>query len=304
MDTRKQSDDLKPDIRSGGTPPRLDFVLPDFVRIAWVSEEARIARENKLRRISRAWEELEWRSVAEGMRRCALCHIHLKDYLKIRSLVRTFGLDVEPLRIEDVLTLGEPESKAIIRAAISRKRDLKLFKEAWIDGDPDDQGSLLGYPACCRAHFTRCFSEQGVTDPTWSIAYNTMDMPATGNTLSIDARPELNILLRYINVRAIPHLPCRFDCRPSLDFARQFLNLAHRIGYADEAEGLCEVLAWPAEHSSLHGIAEIRTPVMKIVTQTDATRHKYVIRWIGCAHPLDGARGLSFPYNGSRPAKI
>jgi hypothetical protein len=303
MDARKQSDNLKLDVRDGVAPALLDFELPNFVRTAWVSEDVRAARGDKLRRISRAWDALEWRTVVEGVRRCALRHVYLKDYVKLRSLVRTAGLDLAPMRIEEVVTLGDPRSETIIRAAIGRKRDLKLFKEAWIEGGPDDQGSLLGYPACCRAYFHRCFVGQGFSDPTWLIARNTTSLPAAGNTLSIDASPELNILLRCVNVRAVPHLPCRFDCGPSLKFARQFLDLAHRIGYAEEADGLCEMLAWPAEFSMLHGIAEIRTPVMKIVTQTDATGAKYAIRWIGRAYPLDGARGLSFPYNGSRPAK-
>ena len=282
---------------------RLDFVPPDFVRTAWVSQDARTAREEQLCRISRAWEALEWRSVVEGVRRCALRLIHLEDYVEFRSVVRTAGLDIAPMRIEEIVTSGDPSSRTMMHAAIGRKRDVKLFKEAWIEGGPDDQGSLLGYPACCRAHFNRCFVEHGFSDPTWLIARNTAGSGAVGNALYIDASPELNILLRSVNVRAVPHLPCRFDCEPSLEFARRFLDLARHTGYAKEAEELWEMLAWPVEFSVLHGIAEIRTPVMKIVTKTDATGAKYAIRWIGRAYPLDGARGLVFPYNHCRPAK-
>jgi hypothetical protein len=58
-----------------------------------------------------------------------------------------------------------------------------------------------------------------------------------------------------------------------------------------------ELLDWPVEWSALHGIAEIRTPVVKIATRTDPTPERYVVRWMGKSFPADGARGLMFPYS-------
>ncbi len=61
-----------------------------------------------------------------------------------------------------------------------------------------------------------------------------------------------------------------------------------------------EILSWPAEWSALHGIAEIKTPVLKVSTRTDATAKKYVVRRQGEKYPAEGARGLGFPYSQPR----
>ena len=71
---------------------------------------------------------------------------------------------------------------------------------------------------------------------------------------------------------------------------------------------LLEILSWPIEWSALHGIAEIKTPVLKASTRTDAAPCKYTVRRQGDNYPLEGIRGLNFPYrlppqrilNGSR----
>jgi hypothetical protein len=57
-----------------------------------------------------------------------------------------------------------------------------------------------------------------------------------------------------------------------------------------------EILSWPAEWSSLHGIAEIRTPILKISTNTDAVDTTCVVRFLGSGYPEEGAFGLAFPY--------
>jgi hypothetical protein len=59
---------------------------------------------------------------------------------------------------------------------------------------------------------------------------------------------------------------------------------------------LLEILSWPVEWSALHGIAEIKTPVLKVCTRTDATPSKYVVRRQGDAYPEEGAKGLTFAY--------
>jgi hypothetical protein len=62
------------------------------------------------------------------------------------------------------------------------------------------------------------------------------------------------------------------------------------------------------EWSALHGIAEIKTPVLKASTRTDATPCNYTLRRQRDNYPLEGVRRLSSPYrlppqrilNGSR----
>jgi 2-polyprenyl-3-methyl-5-hydroxy-6-metoxy-1,4-benzoquinol methylase len=99
-----------------------------------------------------------------------------------------------------------------------------------------------------------------------------------------------------MGVRAVPHLPCRFDCSPTIEFGRQLLDVGHQAGFVDEVNWIKDILSWPIEWSALHGIAEVKTPVMKVSTRTDATGHKYTVQWRGTTYPEEGASGLKFPY--------
>jgi hypothetical protein len=67
-------------------------------------------------------------------------------------------------------------------------------------------------------------------------------------------------------------------------------------GYAEEMRWLQDILSWPYEWSSLHGIAEIRTPVVKVAVPTDATACTYTVRLPGTSYPREAADGNRFPY--------
>jgi len=62
------------------------------------------------------------------------------------------------------------------------------------------------------------------------------------------------------------------------------------------AETIDAVLSWPVEWSALHGAAEIRYPVVKVVTRTGYSADKRVVQRTGTTYPAEGARGLVFPY--------
>lgn len=61
-------------------------------------------------------------------------------------------------------------------------------------------------------------------------------------------------------------------------------------------DDLENILSWPVSWSTLHGIAEIKTPVCKIICNTDATATKYTLRLRGTRYPEEGAQGLGFPF--------
>jgi hypothetical protein len=78
------------------------------------------------------------------------------------------------------------------------------------------------------------------------------------------------------------------------------MELGRANGFADEIEWLGEILSWPIEWSCLHGIAEIHTPILKFITNTDATSTKYVVQLMGSAFPSKGGSGIRFPYQSSK----
>ena len=90
--------------RAAATPgdfaeDRLSYVLPDFTRVSWVSDSARHVWEPRIQRIGAAWAELEWRSVAAGVRRCALTSVSA-DHLVTRSAAwAAHGLSMMPIAV-------------------------------------------------------------------------------------------------------------------------------------------------------------------------------------------------------------
>jgi hypothetical protein len=74
------------------------------------------------------------------------------------------------------------------------------------------------------------------------------------------------------------------------------MDAGRLAGYAAEMGWLMEILSWPVEWSALHGIAEIKTPILKIATCTDLTPRKKLIQCRGSSYPAEGANGLNFTY--------
>src|SRR5258708_28522091 len=75
----------------------LDFVLPDFLRLAWVSEPAREVWSVRFQQVVRAWAELEWLSVASGIRNCALVRVPKRNNDAFLLKVEARGLKAAPL---------------------------------------------------------------------------------------------------------------------------------------------------------------------------------------------------------------
>lgn len=297
--------------RTGGefaVMQRLPFVLPDFTRLMWVSDEAREVWAPRLQRITRAWLEIEWRAVVAGVRDCAITSVSPDGLVGDAARWIECGLAALPLEMHGTsgtyantpvaVEAGRPFA---FRTVVGRLESLQAFRAAWKAGDEVALGRLLGYPPCCTAFFRRVWVEDAMVDTTWPMALASAGDSDGAHTRTIAGSTEANILWRWMGVRAVPHLPCRFECHATVDLGRKCLAVGREAGYGQEMDWLVEILGWPVEWSALHGIAEVRTPILKVSTRTDATPVAYVVRRTAAAYPPEGARGLRFPYR--TPAK-
>jgi hypothetical protein len=266
---------------------RLPFRLPDFTRVTWVSEHARQVWQPRVTRIREAWLDVERRSVQAGVRRCAMQHADVSDVPRFAEAAATSGLTTLPLTLE-----GAPASR--YRVAVGLPPDVLACAAAWRDSDDAAMGALLGYPACCIAFFRRTWVDARATDTTWAMA--TGCDSTIGSAVDVDGPPESNILWRWLGVRAIPHLPCSTRCVETSRLANAMLGVARSAGFTQEVAWLLDMLSWPVEWSALHGIAEVKTPVLKVAIRTDATTRRRVVRRRGTAYPAEGGRGTTFPY--------
>jgi hypothetical protein len=283
---------------------RLSFSLPDFLRLSWVSDQAREVWKPRIKAIVATWGMMERESARYGLRRCALAKSLSQDGILADASA--------PQQIV-VLKLGPPpdglsaaaSNEATIASeeipshfAIGDPSGVDELRSAWLAQDHDKIGRLLGYPPCCALAFSERRAGGALHDPIWVIS-NAGSSANGGSEAQIDIKagaPSCNIFWRLLGIRAVPHLPCRFDCEATVEFGKGFLNLAHQLGFAAEIEWLMQILSWPVEWSALHGIAEIKTPILKIVTATDATARKLTVRWVGSNYPPEGAQAVRFPY--------
>lgn len=279
----------------------LNFRLPNFCRTAWTSNKAREVWEIRLKRISNAWHEIEWLSVAEEMRSCALCQITPENLANQAAHWMSKGLYSVPLQISNVghyssYSVKPDTTKSIsIRSVVGKPDSLAQFHKAWNDGDQLVIGKLLGYPSCCISFFEEVWVNKSQIDTTWAMCG-----PVEGHCFSTGLRHETvyaNILWRWMGVRFVPHLPCSFDCSESCRTGEAYEHILRKYGYGNEANWMREILTWPIEWSSLHGIAEIKTPILKVSTNTDPTGVKHTVRLDGLAMPREKGDGSSFPWN-------
>lgn len=283
---------------------RLEFVLPDFTRLSWTDDKARGVWEPRVRRIHQAWSDIEWISVATGVRTCALIRVPPEELVTRSAECAEFGLSVLPLVIQAnnkspygaTVSNPKPGEAVALRVAVGALSDLTRFRSVWQAGNDDEMGSFLGYPACCREAFRQRWVERNSVDTTWAMAADTAHTAESDRCIDLNGLTLTNVLWRWMGVRAVPHLPCRFDCNDTILFGERLRNVGIRLGYEAEMGWVEQILSWPLEWSALHGIAEVKTPVLKVTTRTDATASKYVVRWNGSSFPREGARGLRFPY--------
>jgi hypothetical protein len=293
-------------------PDRLNFVLRGFVRKAWASAAAERTWSSRFARIRAAVGRVEWMSVVRGLRPCALLQLPIHQIESCASLWAAEGLAWKRLG-ESSPRIGAwwldadlRRNSASCRIVLGRKRENSDFEQAWNASDHNRIGELLGYPPCCRSFFEQVAQAQSCVDTVWPMSAHEPHIQDRVLGRLADGPPASNILLQSLGVRAIPHCPCSFGCRETARLAEDLQEVAAAQGNMEEYGWLTSILSWPMEWSALHGIAEIRTPVLKICIPTDATASEYVVRWKGAALPAEAARGLNFPYRTSAhpPPKV
>ena len=276
---------------------RTGVILPEFTRMLWVSDVAKSVWEPRITQIGQYLIEMERADCLKG--RTALQFVRsdeLPDLIKwagerkLAVFLVDVTAEVNTYRAGSAAYVkGQPYT---IRVAIAPIFSAQKFMKAWQDRDDRAIGNYLGYPPCCCRFFERVWVEEKYLDTTWPMAMST-ELRADPREIDIAFdNHECNILLRWAGVRAVPHLPCSFNCKLTKISADVF-NQKDRQEYV----WIMEILSWPVEWSALHGIARIKTPIFEISTRTDHTDEKYTVRRYGMSYPKEGARGLVFPFD-------
>jgi hypothetical protein len=108
----------------------------------------------------------------------------------------------------------------------------------------------------------------------------------------VGVKAQNNILLRWLGVRLVPHLPCSFRCAGTTALGDRFAGL---LEGSDELRWMTELLEARVEWSANKGIAEIALPILKVSTKTDALPRKVIVRLSGKDVEAQ-SKGNAFPW--------
>jgi hypothetical protein len=298
------------DVLSSFSMQRLNYRLEEFVRHSWASNEAQDTWEPRIGKIVNCLHDLEWRSILEGLRACALTSVPPDELEFFAAMLATHGLTIaslEKVAVQDTYTNsfktpqeGEPFH---YWCAIGRAPDVQLFEAAYVEHDDGAIGRLLGYPKCCIDFFNKVWVDERFIDTTWPQAQNTAAKKSiTPTHIEISGSPSCNQLLRWLGPRLAIHLPCSFDCQPTIDLTNKLIEVARSAGFHGEMDWMEEMLSWPVDWIALNGLAEITTPVGTVSTVTDATVEMYRVSYIGTGYGRARGVGQSRSSAGFQPA--
>lgn len=241
---------------------RLDFTLNDFTRVIYSSKEMEDTWKPRITLISNRVRQLEIETVVRGLRKACLVNLSEDELKDNADELSRKGKCVVPLTL--IPTGKNYSSNAVkyekgmpfsYRCLVTSPEDMPSFFKAFIEGDNQVMGELLGYPKCCIEFFEKAWP--GKVDTTIEME--------KAEEYSIWC----NVLLRYLGCRMVFHLPCSFKCKETESIGLRYFKLLHEY-FEQEALWLQEMLSWPTRWTGLHGIAEIKTPVFKVMTRTDA----------------------------------
>jgi hypothetical protein len=275
---------------------RLDFTLPEWTRVIWTSSIAKGTWEPRLGKIIKAWNKVE---------RTA------RDSIQVVSPENLPGLVYEMSEIGRVVVPLDKIGRTPVYAsshipivegqpwdykvALTTPEFVKVWLQAYKEGNDLLIGSLLGYPKCCVEFFIRVWVKERFLDTTWPMVEYS-GVPIVGKSVAVKCIPQCNVLMRWVGVRLVPHLPCSFACQKTIESAEVFAKAFKDLDLSEEYNWCMEMLSWPTEWTALHGIAEIKNPVLKVSARTDATGEEYRVHVNGHAYPSEGALGLRFPF--------
>lgn len=256
--------------------------VPPMARTIWVSPEARQAWGPTIQAASLWYYAIERLTVKEGLRKCTTVHVNPNNLSASLLSFAEEGLVFLPLRRVGSYSgfahyhppVVDGKSWSYYGVLSCSLTSAKAFFKASDAGDHKTIGELLGYPKCCIEFFNHVW-KQGYYDPIWQAATRTDGTSRSDNVVTIP-NSRLWAGLRYVGIRAVPHLPCSFSCIESMRMFNAWHDASRHAGL--EISSLLSMLALPVEWNCLKGIAEVTTPYFRVVTNSVPCYPKYIVK--------------------------
>lgn len=273
--------------RQGASPVAAPRVR-DRVRLSFVGAPQRAAWEARLERARSAESIAALEAVAAGDAAVGRARVSDGALFALHTRAAERGLHL--------LDLGVAAAGQFHEVAIGRRADVEAYRRAVQAGDAAAAARLAGVPTCCAAAAVRR-AETGAA-PLWD--YATAGAALDSGAADVRSHPLANPFLRAAGISFLPHVPCGPGCEPSLRLAERRRDLA-RAADEDAAQDAAAILAWPLEWTSLHGLVEIKTGIVRLVHPDGYSAGMRRARFWGPAPAPDAALGLGFAFR-KRPS--
>lgn len=284
---------------------RLDEIrLPAFSRLSWATPGAQRLWGARLAQLAQGWSELVLDLAVSGAAVAVPVAAGADVSHKLRAAAARRGMQLVARPACDGVRLVAWRAPSPGRCGSARRQFL-LGRHAAVEGvlaalsagDAHGAQHRLGVPACC-ARFQRD-GPAGWEQPWWPLAERTTPARSASlgsHRIELPAGSDRLPLWEALGIPALWYVPCSLDCAAAGTDQRRLLALIAGWG-EDRALGWIEEIGrWPVSWSALHGIAEIKTPVFKLIQPTDATAEELCIHIAGSGPVAEAARGVRFPF--------
>ncbi|WP_084134524.1 radical SAM protein [Paenibacillus harenae] len=257
-----------------------------FLRYAFVGDEQRMKWEPRLAAIRTALAKNSVQTVANGLSLISIVRVTPSDLFVIHEYAARKGLHLK------AIPGGEGKYNRLV---VGSEANLRLFYDAFKDNNLELMYVLLGIPSCCQKAMVR--KVVGGFDPLWDLKVTYTEFKQREN--EFNCNKVLNVLMRPLGLDLLGYVPCSHLCKESEVFGESKLNVGKISGIEQEMTWIEEMLDWPAEWTTLHGIAELKTGIMKVSSTSLPTHDKIIIRYYGGRMASDAAKGKSFSFKGA-----
>lgn len=255
--------------------------IPDFKRLSWTSSEAQNIWEPRLKLIEQKVLEKSFLSVKEKVGKISIRTIPSYLLLNIARFKKKYDLEIETLNTNTIRS--GTANRIFHKILISKKEDIDEYLYLFQNDEADALKATMNIPECCRESYS-VFRNLGISD--W--------LPVLANQDGKQVLEE-NLLLTKEGINSFQHIPCSDICSASKRIRSIETKLLEQVDQ-EASHWVDEILSWPTSWSSLHGIIEIKNPILRIIRSGDSLKEKITIEYRGESYPDEGATGVNFPY--------
>ncbi|TMP29007.1 hypothetical protein CWB99_09560 [Pseudoalteromonas rubra] len=279
---------------------RLNFKLPAFFRWAWVSDQARTLWAPKINAIRDLVPHVFAEAVLSGHYPCALLELTQKQADNLRLATQRHR-QLTIIRLPPS-TLNLFSNRPYWLCCL--ENDAEQFLTAWQQADLKSIYSLINAPQCCTNFNHDLEYLYQCQDPTYLSAAHALNSNEQLLNITFENAPLLNQTFKKLGVSTLSYAPCSPNCQHALVQAENWMALAGDMGYTSLLNDMLTLFGAPCAWTAMHGIAEIKTPLLKISTNTDATRDKFTVNYLSETDIEGAATGLGFPFKNNCKSAI